>query len=74
MKKTTLYLTDDLKSAVEAIAEAERRTEADVIRDAISAAVQARTPAEPVIPLFDEELEDPTIADRVDELLEDFGR
>ena len=44
MKKTTLYLPDDLKEKVESVARAEGRSEADVIRDAISSAVEARRP------------------------------
>ncbi|HUP66005.1 MAG TPA: CopG family transcriptional regulator [Thermoanaerobaculia bacterium] len=74
MRKTTIYLPDELKSDVERIAEAENRTEADVIRDAIAVAVSARRPEPPRIPLFDGELSDPTIAERVEELLEGFGR
>jgi Arc/MetJ-type ribon-helix-helix transcriptional regulator len=72
VKKTTIYLPDELKEGVEAVARREKRSEADVIRDAISAAVQSRRP-EPRLPLPDVKLGDPTIAERVDELLDGFG-
>lgn len=74
MKRTTIYLPDDLKAGVERIAEAEQRTEADVIREAIAGVVAARVPPAPLVPLFEDELTAPDIAERVDELLEGFGR
>lgn len=74
MKRTTIYLPDDLKAGVERIAEAEQRTEADVIREAIAGLVAARVPPAPLVPLFEDELTPPDIAERVDELLEGFGR
>lgn len=36
MVRTTIYLPDDLKAALEARAEAEGRTEADLIREALA--------------------------------------
>lgn len=36
MVRTTIYLPDDLKAALEARAEADGRTEADVIREALT--------------------------------------
>lgn len=72
VKKTTIYLPDELKAGIEAVARREKRSEADVIRDAISAAVQAHRP-EPRLPLPGVKLGDPTIAERVDELLDEFG-
>ena len=33
MKKTTVYLPDDLKAYIEKMAEEERRSEAEIIRD-----------------------------------------
>jgi predicted nucleic acid-binding protein len=50
VKKTTIYLPDDLKRKVEARARAESRSEAEVIRDAIAAAVAPRA-ARPRVPL-----------------------
>ena len=74
MKKTTIYLPDDLKKKVEAAAKAGRQSEADVIRDAISSAVDAKPvyPA-PRVPLPGMKLGDPTIAERAGDLLEGFG-
>ena len=72
MKKTTLYLPKDLKKKVESAAKAENRSEANVIRDAIAAAVDKRPPA-PQLPLPGVSLGDPTIAERAAELLEGFG-
>jgi predicted DNA-binding protein len=42
MRKTTLYLPDELKERVETVARMEGRSEAEVIRDAIAAAVSVR--------------------------------
>jgi hypothetical protein len=73
MKKTTLYLPDDLKRHVETIARQEGRSEADVIRDAIAAAVAARRAPPPRLPLPGVALGNPTIAERADELMKGFG-
>jgi hypothetical protein len=71
MTKTTIYLPDHLKRQVEQAAEREKKSEAEIIREAISAAMLERTPPAPTIPLFEDGFDDPTIAERVDELLED---
>jgi Arc/MetJ-type ribon-helix-helix transcriptional regulator len=73
VKKTTIYLPDEMKAEIEKIASAENRSEADVIRDAILQRIATRTPPAPRIPLFENELSDPTVAERVEELLEGFG-
>ena len=73
MKKTTLYLPDDLKQRVENVARVEKRSEADVIRDAIAAAVTARSAPEPRLPLPGVKLRNPSVAERAEELLEGFG-
>jgi hypothetical protein len=74
-KKTTIYLADELKKAVERVAEHERTSEAMVIRDAIQTAVDARRAPEPRIPLVATGLGAPDIAERVDELLDEgFGQ
>jgi Arc/MetJ-type ribon-helix-helix transcriptional regulator len=73
MRKTTVYLPDDLKRELERTARLKKRSEADVIRDAISAAV-APAAIRPRVPLLAHGLGDPTIAARVDDLLDDFGR
>ena len=64
--KTTVYLPDALKAALQAEAAASGRSEADIIREAIAAKVAS---ARPTAGFLDAE----PIADRVDELLAGFG-
>ena len=73
MRKTTVYLPDDLKAALERLAESEQRSEAEIIREALRSAVSDRGSPSPGIPLTSVGLGDPTIAERTDELLEGFG-
>lgn len=73
MRKTTIYLPDDLKAALERVAESEQRSEAEIIREALRSAVADRGSPTPRIPLTRVGLGDPTIAERTDELLEGFG-
>lgn len=72
MKKTTIYLPDQLKEQVENAAKLQQRSEADVIRDAIAAAVAPVIP-EPRLPLPGLKFRVPNVSERVDELLEGFG-
>jgi len=74
MRKTTIYLPDELKKRIEKVARTSGKSEADVIRDAISDATMAAGAPVPRIPLMDGGLGDPTIAENVDALLESFGR
>jgi predicted transcriptional regulator len=74
MTKTTVYLPDDLKASLKRMAEDEGRSEAEIIREAIHAAVNKRRGARPQVPLIPRGLGDPSLAGRVDELLEGFGR
>jgi hypothetical protein len=74
MKKTTIYLPDDLKKRLEETARTTGRPEAQVIRDAISAATLEALSPTPRVPLMERGLGDPTIAENVDALLERFGR
>jgi ribbon-helix-helix CopG family protein len=74
MKKTTIYLPDELKKRIETVARTSGKAEAQVIRDAISAATRGAGGPVPRIPLMDAGLGDPTIAENVDALLESFGR
>jgi predicted transcriptional regulator len=67
MEKTTLYLPADLKAAVERQARVRGVAEAQIIREAIAAAVIRPAPRAGLI-----ESQEP-IASRVDELLEGFG-
>ncbi|MFM8773174.1 MAG: CopG family transcriptional regulator [Actinomycetota bacterium] len=64
--KTTVYLPDDLKRALEVEAAASGRSEAEIIREAIAARVGSARPAAGF-------LEGEPMADRVDELLAGFG-
>lgn len=73
MRKTTVYLPDELKAAIERLAARTRRSEAEVIRDALTKAVVDSTPPRPRLPLSSVGLGDPTIAERVDEALDGFG-
>lgn len=70
MTKTTLYLPDGLKSALARRARIERRSEADIIREALEVALAPYRGAEPTLPLFDSaEL----TSERTEELLSGFG-
>ena len=74
MKRTTIYFTEELKQRLEEVAERESRTEASIVREAVETSLDARETAPPTLPLFDG-CGDPTLADRVDEILTDtaFG-
>ncbi|MEO5841647.1 MAG: CopG family transcriptional regulator [Acidimicrobiales bacterium] len=65
-RKTTVYLSDDLKSAIEREAQRRGCPEAQIIRDAVAAAV---TRPKPRAGLVSTE----PIAERVEELLAGFG-
>lgn len=73
MKKTTLYLPDELKSAVERAAAEEQRSEAEIIREAIRRAVEVRPRPRPRVPLTSRGLGDPRASERCEELLDGFG-
>ena len=74
-KKTTIYLPDDLKAGIERIAEREGISEATIIREAVTWALQRYTPPAPRIPLVDYGLGAPDMAERVDDYLDaGFGR
>jgi hypothetical protein len=67
MKRTTVYLPDELKAALERTAAAEGRSEAEIVRAALVTATAAHAHPAPRLPLF--EGTDPTLAERVDEEL-----
>ena len=71
MEKTTVYLTASQKRALERAARAERRSEADLIREGVETVTARHRVAEATIPLFDSGI--PDLADRTDELLDGFG-
>jgi len=68
MKRTTVYFPDDLMQRLKEVAERESRSEASIVRQAVQAALDSRDAPVPKFPLFDG-WGDPTLADRVDELL-----
>ena len=72
--KTTVYLPDELKLSLEQMAAQERRSEAQIIREAVGVAVTSRKRPRPRVPLTERGLGDPNAAEQVDELLEGFGR
>lgn len=71
MKKTTVYLPDDLKQALRRASRATGRSEADLIRQGIGLVTGTHRIAEARLPLF--ESGQPDLAERVDELLTGFG-
>lgn len=74
MVKTTVYLPRDLKSSLARMAADERRSEAEIIREAIRSSVEGRRRPRPRVPLTGRGLGDPEAALRADELLTGFGR
>jgi hypothetical protein len=72
MEKTTVYLTPELRRALRETARRRRVSEADLIRQGIAAVTAGEPPPAPRLPLFDSG--DPTLAERVDELLDGFGQ
>lgn len=72
MRKTTIYLPDELKLALERTAAAQGKSEAEVVRGAIVAATADSSYPTLRLPLFDSG--DAALADRVDdELAAGFG-
>ena len=70
VRRTTIYLPEDLKSSLARAAQEEGRTEADLIREGIERLLDTRHP-EPRIPLFTSGKSD--LAENVDKLLNGFG-
>jgi hypothetical protein len=72
MRRTTIYLPDELKAALERAAAAQGKSEAEVVRAALASATAEHAYPPPRVPLF--ESGDPTLAERVDEeLSKGFG-
>jgi Arc/MetJ-type ribon-helix-helix transcriptional regulator len=71
MRKTTVYIPDELKRRLTSVAAQTGRSEADLIREGIR--LVSADPAEirPTIPLF--ESGQPDLAERADEHLAGFG-
>ncbi len=74
VKRTTVYLTDEQKRELEAIAGSSQRTEAQLIREGVDHVIGLNRPRRrkpgPLFALDDPMLDDPS---RVDEALEGFG-
>ena len=71
MRRTTVYLPEELKAALERAAVASGRSEADLIREGVEYVASRTDRPRPRVPLFDSG--DPTLAERADELLDGFG-
>ncbi len=74
MRKITINLPDELKKRLETVARSSGRSEAAVIRDAISNATREATVPSPRVPLMERGLGDATIAENVDERLARISR
>lgn len=71
MEKTTVYLTEPQKRALERAARAAGRSEADLIREGVDLVTARSRSAELVLPLFSSD--QPDLAERVDDALTGFG-
>ncbi len=71
MERTTVYLTERQKRALERSAKAEGRSEAELIREGIDLVTSRLKVSEPRLPLF--ESGQPDLSERVDEELAGFG-
>lgn len=71
MERTTVYLTEQQKRALERAARAEGRSEAELIREGVDLVTGRLRAAEVRLPLF--ESGQPDLASRVDEELDGFG-
>ena len=71
MTKTTLYLPEELKRALERLARARGCTEAEIVREALKDLLDGASPPRPRLPLF--ESGQPDLSEGVDEALSGFG-
>ena len=71
MEKTTVYLTEAQKRALERAAQRAGRTEADLIREGVELITARHRTAELVLPLFSSD--QPDLAEHIDEALHGFG-
>jgi hypothetical protein len=71
VKKTTVYLPDDLKQSLERMADASGRSKAQLIREAVAALTRTADLPRPQGRLFASG--DPSLAEHVDEALAGFG-
>ena len=74
VKRTTVYIPDDLKRRVEAVAAQEGCSEAALIRTAIDHYTMEHAPLRPTLPLFSTlDGAPPDLAERDEQYLERFG-
>lgn len=69
MKKTTIYLPERLRKEIKFVAENAGRSEAAIIRESLEIGLGTYNRG-PTLPLFEDDWGDPTLAERVDEILE----
>lgn len=67
MKRTTVYLPEELKAALTRTAAAQGTSEAEVVRAALATATAEQAHPRPRLPLF--ESHDPTLSERIDDVL-----
>lgn len=72
MFKTTVYLPDELKAALERLAGETGRSESELIREGVQLAVARRTPPTPTLGILVNA--DPHFAECADDHLAGFGR
>lgn len=71
MRRTTVYLPDDLKGALERTAAAAGRSEAELIREGVRLVTRSGPVPQFRAPLFSSD--DPHLAEHVDAALDGFG-
>lgn len=71
MRKTTVYLPDDLKAKLARAAEASGRSEADLVREGVRLVAERAPRPAPRIALFESGI--PDLAEHVDDYLMGFG-
>ena len=72
MKKTTVYLPDDLKRALTRVAAERQLSEAELLREAVATITAAAEAPAPRLPLF--RAKGPSIAGDIDKALKGFGQ
>ncbi len=71
MTKAVVHLPEDLKADLERVARDEGRSEEELILEGVRRIVDIHRSPAPRVPLFSSN--DPTLAERADELLKGFG-
>lgn len=69
VQRTTVYLPAELKAALQRTAEAEDRSEADLLREGVRMVTERHANPDPRLPLFDSG--DPTLSEQVEAALEE---